>query len=255
MSSDPQVVDEAGELKPSRCGYPFTGGERRGVVALDIYGTVVDTAGMTTQLAGWFGPDAPAAAQLWREKQLEFTFRRALMRRYADFDQCTAQALRAVAAQWGTALDEAAEGALLQAYAQLPPFADVGAGLESLQRTGHRVVALTNGVERSVRALLVHAALDGHFEAILSADRCRTFKPDPAVYALLRELAPRYPQQVCLVSANPFDVIGAKACGLTVAWLRRDPARALDPWELSPDVEIETLEALPGALRRLNFSA
>jgi 2-haloacid dehalogenase len=207
------------------------------------------------QLREWFGSRAPVAAQLWREKQLEFTFRRALMSRYMDFDECTAQALRAVAAQQHTPLDEAAEHALLQAYARLPPFPDVGEALESLKRAGYRVVALTNGTERSVRGLLAHARIDGYFEAIFSADRCRTFKPDPVVYALLREVAPEYPRQTCLVSANPFDVIGAKACGLTVVWLRRDPARVFDPWELSPDVEIATLEALPLALRQLNFAA
>jgi 2-haloacid dehalogenase len=231
------------------------GGEPRGVIALDVYGTVVDTAGISVQLRAPFGARAPAAAQLWREKQLEFTFRRALMRCYVDFDECTVQALRAVSAQLQTPLDEAAERALLHAYAHLPPFPDVEAGLERLKREGHRVVALTNGTERSVRSLLFQAGIDGYFEAIISADRSRTFKPDPAVYALLRGIAPEYPQGACLVSSNPFDVIGAKACGLTVAWLRRDPARAFDPWELSPDVEIATLEALPEALRRVNFAA
>jgi len=220
-----------------------------------VYGTLVDTAGMTAPLRERFGARAPAAAQLWREKQLEFTFRRGLMRRYVDFDECTAQALRAVSAQLGSPLDEAAERALLRAYAHLPPFPDVREGLESLIRAGHTVVALSNGTERSVRGLLAHAGIVGCFAAILSADRSRTFKPDPAVYALLREVAPAYPRGACLVSANPFDVIGAKACGLAAAWLRRDPARAFDPWELSPDVQIATLAALPDALHGLNLSA
>jgi 2-haloacid dehalogenase len=235
-----------------RCG-PVPKGEYRGVVAVDVYGTVVDTAGITVQLGEWFGTDAALAAQLWREKQLEFTFRRALMRRYVDFDECTAQALRAVAAQLRTPLDEAAVHALLRAYAQLPPFPDVAAGLESLKRAGHRVVALSNGTERSVRSLLAQGGMEGYFDSILSADRCRTFKPDPAVYGLLRKVAPQYPRQACLVSANSFDVIGAKACGLTVVWLRRDAARVFDPWELSPDAEITTLVALPIELHRLNF--
>ena len=67
-----------------------------GVIALDVYGTLIDTAGVATHLDKRFGTRAHAAAQLWREKQLEYTFRRALMRRYADFDACTAQALRYV---------------------------------------------------------------------------------------------------------------------------------------------------------------
>jgi 2-haloacid dehalogenase len=177
------------------------------------------------------------------------------MRFYVDFDECTAQALRSVSADLRIPLDEAAERELLQAYLRLPPFPDVRGGLESLRRSGHKLVALTNGTERSVRGLLAHAGIDGYFETILSAERSRTFKPDPAVYALLREVTDAYPTQACLVSANPFDVIGAKACGLTTAWLRRDPEKIFDPWELSPDVVIQTLEALPDALRRVNFPA
>jgi 2-haloacid dehalogenase len=171
------------------------------------------------------------------------------MRQYADFDVCTAQALRYVGAQLGIPLDEAAERALLQAYLRLPSFADVRPGLESLRRAGHRLVALTNGTERSVHGLLENAGIDGYFEAILSADRIRTFKPDPAVYALLKEVTDAYPKQACLVSGNPFDVIGAKACGLTTAWLRRDRERIFDPSEFSPDVVISTLEALCDASR------
>jgi 2-haloacid dehalogenase len=174
------------------------------------------------------------------------------MRQYADFDACTAQALRYVGAQLGTPLDEAAERALLQAYLRLPTFPDVRPGLENLRRAGHRLVALTNGTERSVRGLLENAGIDGYFEAILSADRIETFKPDPAVYALLKEVTDAYPAKACLVSGNPFDVMGAKACGLTTAWLRRDPERIFDPWEFSPDVVIPTLEALCDALPGLN---
>lgn len=222
----------------------------RGVVALDIYGTVIDTAGIAVGLRPLFGSDAPAAAQLWREKQLEFTFRRSLMHRYVDFDECTAQALRYVSAQLHCSLDAGSESALLQAYQRLPPFPDVRAGLESLRRAGHKPVALTNGTQRSVSALLAHAGLDSYFEAILSADRVKTFKPDPAVYALLTEMTDAYPSQACLVSANPFDVIGAKACGLRTVWLRRDPQRIFDPWEFSPDEVIATLAGLPEALQR-----
>ena len=221
-----------------------------GVVALDIYGTVIDTAGIAVELRPFFGSHAPAAAHLWREKQLEFTFRRSLMRRYVDFDECTAQALRYVSAQLNCPLDAASESALLQAYLRLPPFPDVRAGLESLRRAGHKPVALTNGTQRSVSALLANAGIDTYFEAILTADRVKTFKPDPAVYAILKEMTDAYPSQACLVSANPFDVIGAKACGLKTVWLRRDPERIFDPWELSPDEMIATLAELPDALQR-----
>jgi 2-haloacid dehalogenase len=219
-------------------------------VAFDIYGTVVDTAGIADALTPLFGVQAKTATHLWREKQLEFTFRRGLMHRYLDFDTCTRQALRLVSAQLGAPLEARTEQALLERYLRLPAFADVKPTLETLQAAGTRILALTNGTARSVRSLLGHAGLGDHFERILSADEVQTFKPDPAVYELLKRAAHPDTQHVWLVSANPFDVIGAKACGLRAAWLRRDAARVFDPWEFSPDVELRTLAELPGELQR-----
>jgi 2-haloacid dehalogenase len=226
----------------------------RGVIALDVYGTVIDTAGIATQLEKTLGTRAQAAARLWREKQLEYTFRRALMRRYADFDVCTAQALRFVSTHFGVSLGEGEERALLESYRRLPAFPDVRPGLERLRNAGHTLVALTNGVERSVRGLLEHARIDAYFDMILSADQIPTFKPDPAVYALLAPFTDASPADACLVSANAFDVIGAKACGLKSAWLRRDPANSFDPWEFPPDVVVQTLEELSGEVQRLAIS-
>jgi 2-haloacid dehalogenase len=192
---------------------------------------------------------------LWREKQLEYTFRRALMRQYVDFDACTVQALRFVSAQLGAPLEKDDELALLESYLHLPTFSDVRSGLKRLRGAGHSLVALTNGVEQSVRSLLEHAGIDGYFEAVLSADQIATFKPDPAVYALLKQVTDVYPNETWLVSGNPFDVVGAKACGLKVAWLRRDPAKTFDPWEFTPDLAVQNLDELSGALQRLEPSA
>jgi 2-haloacid dehalogenase len=214
----------------------------RGVIALDVYGTLVDPAGIALRLGRTFGTRAQSAAQLWREKQLEFTFRRALMRKYVDFDTCTLQALRYVGASLTVNLDEAEERALLDAYLHLPAFADVRDGLTMLKRAGYRLVALTNGTERSARIVLQNAGLSEYLEAILSAERIATFKPDPAVYALVGPFSGQ--ERAWLVSGNPFDVIGAKAAGLRVAWLRRDPARIFDPWEFSPDLVVRNLEEL-----------
>ena len=199
---------------------------------------------MALRLGASFGTRAQAAAQLWREKQLEYTFRRALMRKYADFDVCTLQALRYVSTSFGVALGEAGEHAVLDAYLHLPAFADAGPGLAMLKRAGHRLVALTNGTERSARSVLENAGLSDYLEAVLSVEPLETFKPDPAVYALVEELTAGNAEPAWLVSGNPFDVIGAKACGLKVAWLRRDPQRIFDPWGFSPDVIVGNLEEL-----------
>ena len=213
-------------------------------MALDVYGTLVDPAGMALRLGASFGARAPVAAQLWREKQLEYTFRRALMRKYADFDVCTLQALRYVSASLSVTLDEAEEHALLEAYLHLPAFTDVRDGLAMLRRAGYRLVALTNGTLHSARSVLQNAGISEFLEDVLSVEPIATFKPDPAVYALLEKLSAGRAEPAWLVSGNPFDVIGAKAAGLRAAWLRRDPQRVFDPWEFSPDVVVGNLEEL-----------
>jgi 2-haloacid dehalogenase len=196
------------------------------------------------RLGASFGTRAQAAAQLWREKQLEYTFRRALMHKYADFDLCTLQALRYVGAALGVTLGAAEEQALLAAYLRLPAFTDVRPGLAMLKRAGYRLVALTNGTLRSAGSVLENAGISEYLEEVLSVDPIATFKPDPAVYALLEKLTAGRADPAWLVSGNPFDVIGAKAAGLKAAWLRRDPQRCFDPWEFSPDLVIRNLEEL-----------
>jgi 2-haloacid dehalogenase len=214
------------------------------VIAFDIYGTVIDPEGMAEHLEKAFGAEAKEATQLWREKQIEFSFRRALMRKYVNFDVCTAQALTYVSARLGVPLDDDDKRALLDSYLHLPAFPDVKIALESLRDAGYTLVALTNGTEKSVRALLTHAALIQYFEAIVSADTIQTFKPNPAVYEHLVQSVKRPKETLWLISSNPWDVIGAKSYGLKAAWLQRNPSRIFDPWEFSPDVTVNSLEKL-----------
>lgn len=245
---DQQPISSSLSWTRSQC-LNFRRAKRHGVIALDVYGTLVDPSGIAGELGETFGPRARAAALLWREKQLEYTFRRALMRRYADFDTCTREALRYVSSSFDVTLSEAEERTLLDAYLHLPAFPDVRNGLAKLQRAGYRLVALTNGTERSVRAMLESAAIGQYLDAVLSAERVRSFKPDPAVYALLDTVRGARDAPPWLVSGNPFDVIGAKGCGMKAAWLRRDPQRMFDPWEFSADIVARDLEELCESLR------
>ena len=218
------------------------------LIAFDIYGTIVDPGAIAAVLSHRFGERAHLAAQLWRAKQLEFTFRRALMRRYADFDVCTAQALELVGRQLGVALDEASRDELRRAYVRLPAFPEAKRSLETLRASGYRIVALTNGTAGSVQRLLGHAGVAPCFDVVLSADTIRTFKPDPAIYELARHAAGAAEQEVWLVSGNPFDVIGAKAAGLKAAWVRRGSAEVFDPWEFAPDITVGDLVELCATL-------
>lgn len=210
-------------------------------IGLDVYGTLVDPLGMKRHLRALVGEQAGPFAALWREKQLEYSFRRGLMRRYVSFDVCTEQALRYVIAALGVDVSSADQVHLLARYRELDAFPDALPAIKELKAAGHTVVAFSNGDEMTVRALLDHAGILPYLDDVISVDDVQTFKPDPAVYAYLARRVGRAVESTWLVSGNPFDVIGAKAAGLNAAWVRRNPAAAFDPWGIEPDIVVENL--------------
>jgi 2-haloacid dehalogenase len=221
---------------------------RPSVLAFDVYGTLIDPFRMEDHLRPIFGGKAQEATELWRSKQLEYSFRRALMKKYESFHVCTAQALRFVSRQLDVSLDEAALRNLLDQYLRLPAYPDVPPALEQLEARGFKIVACSNGTEQAVRGLLDRAGVLARFSGIVSVHPIRTFKPDPAVYEYLAAQVQTQKESVCLISSNPFDVIGAKACGLRTAWVQRDPKRMFDPWEFEPDLVVHGLEQLSAEL-------
>jgi 2-haloacid dehalogenase len=221
---------------------------RLSVLAFDVYGTLIDPFRMEDHLRGLFGGRAREATELWRSKQLEYSFRRALMKKYENFDVCTERALRFVSRQFDVPLGEETLRNLLEQYLQLPAFPDVPEALEQLEARGFKMVACSNGTEHAVRGLLERAGVMARFSGIISVDPIRTFKPDPAVYEHLAAQVGAKKETVCLVSTNPFDVIGAKACGLRAAWVQRDPKKMFDPWEFEPDLIVHGLEQLSAEL-------
>jgi 2-haloacid dehalogenase len=218
--------------------------QARPVLAFDVYGTLIDPFRMEDHLRAAFGEKAKEASELWRAKQIEYSFRRALMKKYRPFDACTADALGFVSAQLGVSLSEDQQARLLSKYLELPAYPDVTGALDELSAQGFTMAACSNGTESAVRASLGHAGILSRFSKIVSVDAIRTFKPDPAVYEYLaaESHAPR--EMVWLISSNPFDVIGAKACGLRTAWVQRDAKRIFDPWEFKPDAVIHNLAEL-----------
>jgi len=223
---------------------------RVSVLAFDVYGTLIDPFRMEDHLRAIFGERAKEATELWRTKQLEYSFRRALMKKYENFDVCTAQALRFVSRQLDVSLEEETLRNLLDQYLRLPAYPDVPEALEQLEARGFKIVACSNGTGDAVRGLLERAGVLARFSGIVSVDPIRTFKPDPAVYEYLAAQVHAEKELVCLISSNPFDVIGAKACGLRTVWVQRDPKKVFDPWEFEPDLIVAGLEQLSG---KLNF--
>ena len=218
------------------------------VLGFDIYGTLVDPLDMDEHLGEIVGEGAGRFSALWREKQVEYTWRRGLMRRYADFGVCTRQALDFVALSFGVELSDNQREGLLEEYQNLRPFPDVLPGLERLRSEGHTLVAFSNGVEETARVLLERGGVLDDLEDVVSVDDLGTFKPDPEVYRYLARRLDRPVGETWLVSSNGWDVIGAKSAGLRAAWVRRNPATVFDPWGIEADLVVEDLEQLAGRL-------
>lgn len=217
-------------------------------LGFDIYGTLVDPLEMNEHLGEVVGEGAERFSALWREKQIEYTWRRGLMREYADFGVCTRQALDYAALSFGLELSSDQRERILQEYQNLRPFPDVLPGLERLRSEGHTLVAFSNGVERTARVLLERGGVLDHLEDVVSVDDLGTFKPDPEVYRYLARRLDRPVGETWLVSSNGWDVIGAKSAGLRAAWVRRNPNAVFDPWGIEPDLVVENLEQLAGRL-------
>ena len=218
-------------------------------IGFDVYGTLIDTHGVVVQLESMIGSEAKSFSQMWREKQLEYTFRRGLMGQYQHFGICTRQALEFTDTFLGTGLSEEQRDTLISAYASLPAFDDVADGLARLSQSGHRLLAFSNGQGSAVKAVLDNADIADRFEGIVSVDEIGTFKPNPAVYRHFADSTGSTMESCWLVSSNGFDVIGAVATGMKAAWIQRSQSMVFDPWEFQPSVVLQSLADLPEAIQ------
>jgi len=223
------------------------------VLAFDVYGTLIDTHGVVTELTRRLGALgkaelAPEFSRRWRDKQLEYSFRRGLMGAYVSFDHCTEQALIFTDRALQAGLSEADRDHLMQVYAELPAFPEAAGALTRLAEAGVTCVAFSNGTATAVEGLLDQAGIRGHFADVVSVDEVKRFKPDPAVYAHLRHRLESEPGDTWLISSNAFDVIGARHAGLHAAWVRRSPEAPFDPWGVEPDLTVSDLDALASRL-------
>lgn len=219
-------------------------------LAFDVYGTLVDPHGMADHLRQDAGGKADEVSLLWRQKQLEFSFRRGLMRVYEDFGVCTRQALQTAMATQGLALSKAREDELMQAYLTLPAFPDSKPALEQLKGK-YPLFAFSNGSYPALEKVLGHNQLLDCLDGLVSVDDIKSFKPDPAVYTYARRATGAMDQPLCLVSSNAWDVIGARAAGLMAIWVQRDPSTVFEDWGIQPSAVIRGLSELGGAIRRL----
>ncbi len=209
-------------------------------LAFDVYGTLIDTSGVFAQLQQLVGEKAGPLTEMWRSKQLEYSFRRGLMQNYADFAVCTRQALDYCCQALQLEIAAADREELLQSYRRLPAFADVQEGLSKLQGKA-RLFAFSNGRADDVRSLLEQAQINQLFDGVVSCNEVMSFKPNPAVYAHFLRRAACAGSEAWLISSNPFDVIGAVSAGMRAAWVKRAANAQFDPWGIEPTVTLTGL--------------
>ncbi len=207
-------------------------------LAFDVYGTLIDPLGISARLEAIAGEKAPSLTQLWRDKQIEYLFRRALGRDYQPFSVCTSQALEFASRQLHIDLSDADREALLDNYRELPAYDEVPEALRQLKRAGFLNYAFSNGEPEDLARLLADAELDASLEGIVSVHDVRSFKPDPAVYEHFTQVTGAAAADTWLVSGNPFDVIGGHKAGWKTVWVKRTPAVQFDPWGVEPDAVV-----------------
>jgi 2-haloacid dehalogenase len=186
----------------------------------DAYGTLFDVHAAIARHRDEVGPDADRLSELWRSKQLEYSWTLTLAGRYLDFWSLTQQALDHAFARVPSA-DRRLRSKLLEAYRRLDAFADARATLKELKRRGHRTAILSNGSPDMLAAAVAAADLGADLDFVLSVDSIRMYKPRPEVYALVPAAMRVEAADVVFVSSNRWDVMGAASFGFRAAWINR----------------------------------
>jgi len=238
-------------------------------IVFDAYGTLYDIQSVASITDGAFPGYGELITQIWRIKQLEYTWLRSLMRRYEDFSVITRDSLAYTLRILGLTYDERIFELIMDKYVHLDLYPDARPTLLSLN--GYKRAILSNGSTDMLTTLVRNTGLDSILDATISIDAKQIFKPSPDAYSLIEPRLNVTPADVLFVSSNPWDAIGAKAAGLKVAWIERVTPEGMaeacqkpdfiapltmfravrmqmDELGLEPDYKVNGLSALPGIL-------
>jgi 2-haloacid dehalogenase len=194
-------------------------------VVFDAYGTLYDIQSVAAVTEEAFPGYGGIITQVWRIKQLEYTWLRSLMRRYQDFSAVTRESLAYTLRCLGLKYDQDAFERIMEKYLHLNLYPDALAALAAMK---HRKLAiLSNGSPDMLDALARNTGLDRVLDAIISVDAKQIFKPSPEVYSLIESTLKVPPADVLFISSNPWDACGAKSFGLNVAWIERVTPEAM----------------------------
>ncbi|WP_227817731.1 haloacid dehalogenase type II [Nitrogeniibacter aestuarii] len=216
------------------------------VCVFDAYGTLFDVSSVARASQAALGEHWQALSDLWRSKQLQYTWLRAVSGHHADFWKVTEEALefalRTLRIQHPGLRDQ-----LMDAYLKIQAYPETKPTLERLHRAGLKTAVLSNGTPAMLKAAVTNAGLNTLLDRILSVESVGVFKPHPKVYELACTQFGVTPDKICFVSSNGWDAYSAQAYGFQVLWCNRFdqmPEQIPD----TPRGEITTLAELPAWL-------
>ncbi|PRW62271.1 HAD-IA family hydrolase [Actinopolyspora mortivallis] len=215
-------------------------------VAFDVFGTLADPASHANGLRP-YTHQAETIAASWRRYQLEISWLLAAARHHQPWPVVTAQALDMALSAAGTGLSEQQRAVALERVAVPELFEGVEAVLDRMLRRGARLAVFSNGDPRGLDRILTEHGIADRFEWTVSCAEVETFKPAPETYRHLAGRLGDEPDEIWLVSGNPFDCAGAALAGLRVAQLA-SPAVPDYPFAPEPELVLDTLEELPDRL-------
>ena len=212
----------------------------------DAYGTLFDVNSAAEREQAALGDKWHPLAELWRGKQLQYTWLRSLGGRHADFWQVTGEALDFAMASLGL-VDAALRERLMNLYLELDAYPEVPETLGRLKAGGMQLAILSNGSPAMLAAAADNARITWLMDAVLSVEEVGVFKPHPSVYQLAVDRLGVAPFEICFVSSNGWDAYAARAFGLRVAWCNRF-GQAAEHLPDTPDWNIPTLTGLTGVV-------
>jgi len=212
----------------------------------DAYGTLFDVAAAASRCGDALGAKAASLSELWRRKQLEYTWLRAAQNRHADFWQVTGDALDFALETLGIA-DDTLRARLMALYRTLDAFPEVPATLQRLKQAGLKTAILSNGTPEMLAAAVAQAGIGPLLDQILSVESVRVYKPAPVVYQFALDSLGFPADAISFQSSNAWDIHAASAFGLKTVWCNRAGQRR-ERLPGAPDREIKTLAELPALL-------
>jgi 2-haloacid dehalogenase len=188
-------------------------------LVFDAYGTLYDVQSVLAKAEALCPGKGEVLTQVWRLKQLEYTWLRTVLQEYQDFWDVTGAALDFALRAVGVEPTDTVRGPLMENYLHLDPYHEAREALAALG--GRKLAILSNGSLRMLRELVRNSGLDRWIEGLISIDEVRAYKPHQSCYALVEPMLGVSKAEVLFVASNSFDVAGAKAFGFEVAWIRR----------------------------------